>query len=870
MGVLGTLALVTTLWLPGGVVWAQVAPTLSINDVTVTEGDSGTTTAGFTITLFPASADVVTVDFATANQSAVGPEDYGLQAGTLTFAPGVTSQSVGITVNGDSLQENTETFSVNLSNAVGAILSDAVGTGTILDDDVTPSISINDVTVTEGGNARFKVSLFPASSEVVTVAFNTANGTAVAPDDYGNKAGLLTFEPGDRQETITVDTHDGDGDIEDTETFTVQLFDATNARIADATGQGIILDDDVTPSLTINDVEVIEGDRGTTEAIFRVTLFPESDERVTVEFATANGSAVSPEDYGNEAGLLVFDPGATNKRVVVEVVADDIDEQPEGQTVFISPGVRLDTTGSQETFTVTLFNPVNARLADNIGVGTIIDDDLTPGLVIDDVIVTEGDVGTTDAVFTVSLFPSAGEDVTVEFSTGSGSATAPEDFRFTSGTLTFRPGERDKTVRIPVKGDVLDEPDEFFTVNLTTPANATVLDSQGTALIVDDDLGPALSVTDATVLEGTTGGKEAVFSVSLTEPSDRVVSVDVTTVDDLATTPEDYVATKGPLSFATGETRIEVRVPIVSDALEEPDETFLLRLSNATVAVADVEGVGIIVDDDAPAAPRVSLVPTPTDRGYWLAAADGDVFSFGDASFLGSVGLTNARSVPPGRLNRPIVDMATTPTGRGYWLVASDGGVFAFGAARFLGSTGNVRLNQPIVGMAPTPSGFGYWLVASDGGIFAFGDAGFFGSTGSISLNHPIVSIAPTPSGRGYWLVASDGGVFTFGDARFFGSTGGRPINRPMVGMAASPTGQGYWLVASDGGVFTFGDATFLGSTGAIRLLRPITGMAATSNGRGYWLVAEDGGVFAFGEATFFGSTGGVRPPPTSAPVRPR
>jgi glucose/arabinose dehydrogenase len=164
------------------------------------------------------------------------------------------------------------------------------------------------------------------------------------------------------------------------------------------------------------------------------------------------------------------------------------------------------------------------------------------------------------------------------------------------------------------------------------------------------------------------------------------------------------------------------------------------------------------------------------------------------------------------RLNSPVVGMAATPTGAGYWLAASDGGIFTFGDARFLGSTGNLRLNSPIVGMAATPTGAGYWLAARDGGIFTFGDAQFLGSTGNLRLNSPIVGMAATPTGAGYWLVAADGGIFSFGDAQFLGSTGNLRLNSPIVGMAATPTGAGYWLAAADGGIFTFGDAPFLGS----------------------------------------------------------
>ena len=159
-------------------------------------------------------------------------------------------------------------------------------------------------------------------------------------------------------------------------------------------------------------------------------------------------------------------------------------------------------------------------------------------------------------------------------------------------------------------------------------------------------------------------------------------------------------------------------------------------------------------------------------------------------------------------LQAPVVGMATTPDGNGYWLVAADGGVFSFGDAIYYGSTGALHLNQPIVGMAATPDGKGYWLVAADGGIFTFGDASYFGSTGAMQLNQPIVGMAATPNGQGYWLVAADGGIFTFGNATYLGSTGAMHLNQPIVGMAATPDGKGYWLVAADGGIFTFGDAT--------------------------------------------------------------
>jgi hypothetical protein len=239
--------------------------------------------------------------------------------------------------------------------------------------------------------------------------------------------------------------------------------------------------------------------------------------------------------------------------------------------------------------------------------------------------------------------------------------------------------------------------------------------------------------------------------------------------------------------------------------------------------------------------------PGHVPRGYWLAATDGGVFSYGNAQFKGSVGA----------LNKPIVGMATTPLGNGYWLAASDGGIFSFNVP-FLGSTGGIKLNQPVVAVIASPLGAGYWLVASDGGVFNFG-VPLLGSTASTKLNKPIVGAAATPTGEGYWLVASDGGIFSFGDAAFFGSTGSTPLNKPIVGMASTPTGQGYWLVASDGGIFSFGDAAFYGSVGGNPAVKPVVGIAATPSGLGYWLAGSDGGIFSFGDATFFGSAGGLR-----------
>ena len=253
--------------------------------------------------------------------------------------------------------------------------------------------------------------------------------------------------------------------------------------------------------------------------------------------------------------------------------------------------------------------------------------------------------------------------------------------------------------------------------------------------------------------------------------------------------------------------------------------------------------------------PAATLTMAGASGGYAVVGRDGSIWTEGSPSpgFHGSMAGTP--------LAAPVVGGAYTPLHDGYWMAASDGGIFSFGSARFQGSMGGRPLNRPIVGMASTPDGGGYWEVASDGGIFAFGDAGFYGSTGAMSLVAPIVGMAATADGRGYWLVAADGGVFAFGDAPFFGSAGGQIGLDPVVAMAPTGDGRGHWLVTRSGAVFPSGDAVFEGSLRYVILSAPVVGIAPTGDARGYWLVGADGGVFAFGDAPYLGGATGPPAP---------
>jgi hypothetical protein len=220
-----------------------------MSDAAVLEGDSGTTDLVFTVTLSPAATAQVTVDYATADGTAAAGSDYVATSGALTFDAGVTSQTLAVQIIGDLPDEADETLSVNLTNAVGAeaVIADAQGVGTILDDDPLPTLSINSVAAREGDVRTtpfvFTVTLAGLTERAVRVEYVTAGGTARSPGDYRAVRGSLIFAPGQTSKTITVPVV-GDRIREATEVFYVRLWNAPNASIVPGTSRGVIINDD--------------------------------------------------------------------------------------------------------------------------------------------------------------------------------------------------------------------------------------------------------------------------------------------------------------------------------------------------------------------------------------------------------------------------------------------------------------------------------------------------------------------------------------------------------------------------------------------------------------------------------------------------
>ena len=339
-------------------IWGAVPPSVSVSDVTVTEGDAGTINATFTLTLSRAAAADVTVQYGTADISASAGSDYLATSGTATIPAGQTSKTFTVAVLGDPLLEPDETFAVNFSAATNATILDGRGVGTIVDDE--PRVSIGDAKVKEGNagtvNATFAVTLSRAAAVDVTVQLDMPPyGSAVAGNDYVAASGTVTIPAGQTGATVTVAVV-GDRLGEQNENFFVTLTGATNAVIADALGIGTILDDE--PRISIDDVTKREGPRDKTAFTFTIRLSAAYDQPVTVNFATADGTAkLADGDYVASSGTVTFAPGETIKTITVWVNGDRKRE-------------------ANETFLVNLSGPSdNALLLDAQGIGTILDDD---------------------------------------------------------------------------------------------------------------------------------------------------------------------------------------------------------------------------------------------------------------------------------------------------------------------------------------------------------------------------------------------------------------------------------------------------------------------------------------------------------------
>ena len=476
---------------------------LSISGSRVNEGAAKTITElAFTVTkvVEPGKLTnrVVTVGYAVTGGTAkagadnkAGADYLALQPGTLTFQPDDTSKTIPVTVFGDDVYEGDETIEVTLSSPTYATLEEGklAVSGTIVDDDAKPELSIVGDRVDEGDagsntTLTFTVTKAGATSKPVTVGYAVTGGTAKAGADYlALQPGTLTFQPDDTSKTIPVTVMGDNIDEIDEETVRIALSDPTDATLSPSgsVATGIIVDDDDPPVLSISGSTVTEGHAGATSTLtFTVTKTGATSKLVKVAYADAgSGTATAGTDYkAIPAGTLSFLPGEeeATQTISVTVIGDNMDEYDE--TVEIALGQPLQNATLSES--------------ESMATGTILDDDDPPVLSIAGSSVTEGHEGTRSKLtFTVTKAGATSKVATVSYAVTGGTAKAGADYEaLKKGTLTFQPADTSKTIAVTVKGDDVHEGDETVEVTLSSPENATLAAGRSKAVgtITDDDV----------------------------------------------------------------------------------------------------------------------------------------------------------------------------------------------------------------------------------------------------------------------------------------------------------------------------------------------------------------------------------------------
>nr|WP_045357963.1 Calx-beta domain-containing protein [Microcystis aeruginosa] len=561
---------------------SQPAISLTINDVTLTEGNSGTTNAVFTVSLSSAASTVVSVDYATANGTATAGTDYtAIPPTTLTFNPGETSKTITVPVNGDNQVELNETFFLNLSNlqtnGSNVTLADNQGQGTITDDD-SASIAITDVTVTEGNsgttNAVFTVTLSNAVDTAVTVNYATANGTATTTDnDYiGIAATPLIFNAGETSKTITVAVN-GDTKVESNETFFVNLSNlqanGRNVTLADNQGQGTITDDDVIlPSITLAVAPSSVTEDGTSNLIYTFTRSGVTSNALTVNYSIG-GTANNGTDYASIPTGVTFAANSSTATVIVDPTADTTVESDETVALTLTAGTDY-TIGTTTAVT-----------------GTITNDDTSVTLAVSPASVTED--GTSNLVYTFTRSGVIANALTVNYTLG-GTATLNTDYTRsgTNNTVTFAANATTATVIVDPTADTTVESNETVALTLASGTGYTIgTPNAATGTITNDDTSVTLAVSPASVTEN--GTTNLIYTFTRTGVTTSALTANYT-VGGTATFNTDYTqtgaasftSTTGTVTFAANATTATVTVDPTADTTVESDETVVLTLATGT------------------------------------------------------------------------------------------------------------------------------------------------------------------------------------------------------------------------------------------------------------------------------------------------
>jgi len=351
------------------------------------------------------------------------------------------------------------------------------------------------------------------------------------------------------------------------------LLNAVNTTIGTGTNLVTVTDDD--GSIIGFEVAAISVTEDTNSLTITVTRSGATNTAATVRFASSNVTAVAGSDYLATNGILSFAAGVTTNVFALTILNDVIAE-------------------NNETLTLRLSSPTNCSLGtSNLTVTITTNDSAILAFSVATNLVSEGS-GT--LTFTVNRTGTTNNAVSVDFSTTNVTASSATDYSATNGTLSFAPGEISKTFTTDITDDDTQETNETFRVVLSNPTDAHITIGTNTVTIADDDVS-AVGFTASAVIVSETNGT-LTLTVVRTGATNTTATVDFTTMNVSATAVSDYTATNGTFTFNPGETTNTVSIDILDDSSLETNETFRVRLFNASNTSLGIATNTITIDDD--------------------------------------------------------------------------------------------------------------------------------------------------------------------------------------------------------------------------------------------------------------------------------
>ncbi len=634
-------AIGTTIAVTGTITNDDNLITLTVSPASVNE--DGTTNLVYTFTRHGSTTSALTVNYSVGGTATLGTDyaqtgaaTFTATTGTITFAAGASTATVTIDPTTDNIVEANETVALTLATGTGyGIGTTTAVTGTIVNDDANITLAVAPASVNEDGttNLVYTFTRTGVTTNALTVNYGVG-GTATLGTDYTQTGaasftattGTVTFAAGATTATVTVDpTTDTIFEADETVALTL-ASGAGYSIVTTAAVTGTIVNDDTNVTLAVAPTTVNED--GTTNLVYTFTRVGATTNALTVNYGVG-GTATLGTDYTQTGaasftattGTVTFAAGATIATVTVDPTIDT-------------------TVESDETVALTLATGTGYNVGTTTAVtGTIVNDDTNVTLAVAPATVTED--GTTNLVYTFTRTGVTTNALTVNYGVG-GTATLGTDytqtgaatFTATTGTVTFAAGATTATVTVDPTADIIFEADETIALTLATGTGYNVGTTTAiTGTITNDDIPPAISIADFTIVEGIDGNPtQSLITISLNKASSQAIAVNYATSNGTAIAGTDYTATTGILTFAVGEISKTIAVPILNDNLNEANETFAITLSTPTNAtIADNQATITITDTITTSVTTIlpalvenlTLTGTTTINGTSTTAIDG-------------------------------------------------------------------------------------------------------------------------------------------------------------------------------------------------------------------------------------------------------